>query len=268
MIVCADDFGLTDDINRAVIDLVKHGRVSAVSCMVALEHFDRHAFSRLLRFGDQVDVGLHLTLTDIRPTHTLLPPASLVRSSGLFCPFGKLFRRSLRRAIRSADVTREAAAQYVRFVELAGRPPDFVDSHLHVHQFPAIRKGVIRFMEGLDAAPYVRNTAMSTRKIARQGVSPLKCHAIGRFGRIFLRAAEKKGIRTNEGFAGVYDYRRSRQFPLFLSRFVEHMENANGILMTHPGEVEAWRRMEYETLLKADCLKGRVNRFLMPLASS
>ena len=264
MIVCADDFGLTDDINRAVLDLVKHGRVSAVSCMVALEHFDTHAFSRLLRNGDRIDIGLHLTLTDIRPVHPLSEAGSLVRTSGLFCPFGRLFRRSLRRGVRSAAVTRETAAQFDRFCELAGRRPDFIDSHLHVHQLPRIRKGVVQFMEGLESAPYIRNTAMSAGKISRQGVSTLKCHAIGRFGRVFRDAAEGKRFQTNEGFAGVYDYRRYRSFPLYLRRFVEHMENENGILMTHPGETEAWRRMEYRTLLETDCLQGRINRFQKP----
>ncbi|MEI6515530.1 MAG: ChbG/HpnK family deacetylase, partial [bacterium] len=135
MIVCADDFGLTDDINRAVIDLVKRGRVSAVSCMVALEHFDPHAFSHLLRFRDRVDVGLHLTLTDIRSVHPLSGHNSLVESSGHFYPFGRLFRKSLRRGVRSVDVCWETVAQLERFQALAGRPPDFMDSHLHVHQF-------------------------------------------------------------------------------------------------------------------------------------
>ena len=56
------------------------------------------------------------------------------------------------------------------------------------------------------------------------------------------------GIRTNDGFAGIYDYRRTAEYPRFLDRFIACMESPDGLLMVHPGKVEPWRRMEYGTL--------------------
>ena len=263
MIVCADDFGLTDDINRAVITLAGQGRISAVSCMVALPHFDRQAFSELLRYRADVDIGIHLTLTDIPPVHPVAGVKSLLQPSSVLHPMGPLLRRGVLGSINPDDVAREIRSQYDRFIQYAGFPPDYVDSHLHVHQFPGIRQGVLRFLDTLDprSGLYVRNAGMSVSKAFRQGVSPLKCLAIGFLGNRFGTALQKRGWKTNTGFAGIYAYDGHRAYPGYLKRFAECMESRTGIIMTHPGEVEPWREIEYRTLLEAECLTGRINRF-------
>lgn len=243
MIVCADDFGLSADIDRAILHLAENGRISAVSCMVALGHFDRVAFSKLLRLSDRVDIGLHLTLTDIPPLHPLSGVPSLLRPSGAFHPMGVLLRRGVLGRITPGDVARETQSQYDRFIQFAGRPPEYLDSHLHVHQFPGVRQGILNFLDDMEpgSLPYIRNSGMSIGKIIRQGVSPLKCLAIGCPGSYFRKALQKRGVRTNSGFAGVYAYDGYRAYPGCLKRFLECMESRNGILMTHPGENEAWR---------------------------
>ena len=263
MILCADDFGLSDDINRAVITLAEKGRLSAVSCMVALPHFDRDAFARLLKHRDHVDVGLHLTLTDIPPVHAKSEVPSLLNSAEIFYSMGQLLRRGGRGAIASREVAREIRSQYERFIQWAGFPPDYMDSHLHVHQFPGVRSGVLQCLETLDLAPgfYIRNSGMSMGKAIRQGVSPLKCLAIGFFGTRFRIDLEKRGLHTNHGFAGIYAYDGHRAYPDYLKRFTECMESRTGIIMTHPGETEGWREIEYRSLLDAECLNGKINRF-------
>ncbi|MEI6166721.1 MAG: ChbG/HpnK family deacetylase [bacterium] len=263
MIVCADDFGLSSDIDRAILQLSESGRISAVSCMVGLSHFDRVAFSKLLRLGGRVDIGLHLTLTDIPPLHAVSGVVSLLQSRGVFHPMDVLLRRGVLGRIKPDDVTRETQSQYDRFIQFAGRPPDYLDSHLHIHQFPGVREGILKFLDGMgpEAAPYVRNSAMTLRKIIRQGVSPLKCMAIGFLGNHFRKALQLRGLKTNDGFAGIYAYDGHRAYPEYLRRFVDCMESRNGILMTHPGESEAWRKCEYKTLLESDNLPGLLNRF-------
>jgi len=263
MIVCADDFGLAGDINRAVINLVERGRISAVSCMVALAHFDRVAFSDLWKHKEKVDVGLHLTLTDISPVYGRSGVKSLLHPSGVLHSMDSLLRRGLWGAVNPDDVAREVRSQYDCFMKYAGCPPDYLDSHLHVHQFPGVREGVLQFLDTLDpvTGPYVRNSAMSFWKITRQGVSPLKCMTIGFFGNRFRKALEKRGFKTNSGFAGIYAYDQYRAYPAFHKRFVDCMESRTGILMTHPGKVEAWREIEYRTLLDTELLAGKNNRF-------
>lgn len=263
MIVCADDFGLADDINEAVLDLARRGRLSAVSCMVALEQFRRADLLELTSVKPALDLGLHVILTDIHPLRPVADRTGLLQRGGTFHSFGGLLRRSLLRQVNPEAVAYEVKAQYTRFLEMAGQPPDFVDGHLHVHQFPCVRKGVIRFLEQTDAEgrPYVRNNAMPVAKILNQRVSVLKCFAVSRFGAAFQRAARGAGLRTNRGFAGVYDYRSHAAYPEYLSRFVACMEDERGILMAHPGSREPWRRAEFETLRDTVLLAGRLNRF-------
>ena len=254
MIVCADDFGMADDINEAILDLAQGGRLSAVSCMVALPGFRASDLHALAGIAPRVEVGLHLVLTsgDTPPHSGSVQPT-----------FGELLKKSLLGQIDEEAMAREVEAQYRCFEELAGRPPDFVDGHLHVQQFPVVRDAVIRFLQQIDAErrPYVRNNAMPLSKIWTQGVSMAKCFALSRFGKAFQRAVRAARLRTNRGFAGVYDYRAYTAYPEYLRRFVDHMEDDTGILMTHPGTREPWRRAEYETLRGTTLLTGKVNRF-------
>ena len=254
MIVCADDFGMADDINEAILDLAQRGRLSAVSCMVALTGFrvsDLHALSDI---EPRIELGLHLVLT----ANGKVPRGDIVQPT-----LGELLKKSLLRQIDEDAIGREVEAQYRCFEELAGRPPDFVDSHLHVHQFPGVRKGVIRFLQQIDAKrrPYLRNNAMPLAKIWKQQVSMAKCFALSRFGEPFQRVASAAGFRTNRSFAGVYDYRTYAEYPKYLGRFIDHMNDDTGILMTHPGMREQWRLTEYETLRETTLLTGKVNRF-------
>jgi predicted glycoside hydrolase/deacetylase ChbG (UPF0249 family) len=253
MIVCADDFGMADDINEAISDLARRGRLSAVSCMVlaGVRESDVHV---LCDIKPRIDVGLHLVLTaDDRPAHGDTGQPT----------FRELLKKSMLGRIDQDVICRQVEAQYCCFEELAGRPPDFVDGHLHVHQFPGVRTGVIRFLQQIDAnrRPYVRNNAMPLTKILKQAVSIAKCFALSRFGDAFYRAASLAGLRTNRGFAGVYDYRTYPEYPKYLSRFIDHMEDHTGILVTHPGTANPWRRAEYETLRETKLLTGKVNRF-------
>ena len=254
MIVCADDFGMADDINKAILDLARRGRLSAVSCIMALPEFrvsDLHALSDI---QPRIELGLHLILTagDTPPRGGEVQPT-----------FRKLLRKSLLGQIEWDATAREVEVQYRRFEELAGRPPDFVDSHLHVHQFPRVRNGIIHFLQQIEVnrRPYVRNNAMPLTKIWKQRVSMAKCFILSRFGHVFQRAVSAADLRTNRGFAGIYDYRTYIAYPRYLRRFIDHMEDDTGILMTHPGTREPWRRVEYETLRETTLLTGKMNRF-------
>src|SRR6266536_4724549 len=64
MIVCADDYGLRDDINEAILELAGLRKLSAVSCLVALDRCGSGTMKKLLRHDAALDIGLHLCLTD------------------------------------------------------------------------------------------------------------------------------------------------------------------------------------------------------------
>lgn len=63
IILCADDYGQNDVISQAILNLIKKKRLTAVSCMVAGVDWARHA-AMLAKVQDQIDVGLHVNLTE------------------------------------------------------------------------------------------------------------------------------------------------------------------------------------------------------------
>ena len=264
MIVCADDFGLAPDINRAIIELAEAGRVTAVSVMAALPSVASRDIRPLLELGGKIDLGLHLTLTPDKGAMPTRP--STIAPGGRFHTYGSLVFQSMSGQINSSDCAAEITAQYNLFVEKTGRPPDFIDGHKHVHQFAGIREGLLKFVQTLpkDARPYVRNTNADFMEILKLRMSFIKQIVIATPGGVMKERLKGEGILTNDGFAGVYDFRLSANYPVFLRRFVKRLAGrANGLLMAHPGLDEPWRRAEYEGLREADCL-GRVSRFVPP----
>src|SRR5437870_13134963 len=88
-----------------------------------------------------------------------------------------------------------------------------------------------------------------------------KSASISTPGNPFRRRLAASGLATNDGFAGVYNYRHWRRYRDFLRLFTTHMESPTGILMVHPGFAESWRRAEFEALRQATFLTGVVQRF-------
>jgi predicted glycoside hydrolase/deacetylase ChbG (UPF0249 family) len=239
LIICADDYALSSDIDEAIVDLVKGGSLSAVSCLVVLPGASHNQFKPLLEFQNTADLGLHFAL--------IVPPdagwkgtfQALSGSSS----YASIVRSALLRRINLNEVKRALEMQYDTFRQLLGRDPDFIDSHLHVHQLPGVREVLLEFVQNIPEKrrPYLRNTAMGWRQIAQQGHSQGKCAAIGWFGSQFKRKLQERGLSTNQAFSGVYNFSEWSQYTARFPGFVEQLNTSNGLLMTHPGFEEPFK---------------------------
>ena len=257
MIVCADDYGLREDIDRAILELCRLNKLSAVSCMVLFKRCDAAVLSGLLPQQAKVDIGLHLCLTDEKLPLALPPPDC--RLPG----FKLLFRRAVLGRINPQDIFRQISVQYELFVTKCGRRPDHIDGHLHAHQLPGVRVVLADFVRSLplEHRPYVRNTRISIGAIRRQKLPWMKAVVIGEFGRRMQSALRAAKVPTNDGFAGIYDFNQWRRYPGYLPKFADCLREPNGILVVHPGFEENWRRQEFESLRESVALNGRLNRF-------
>ena len=101
MIICADDYGMRADIDRAILELCGDGRLSAVSCMVLFERCDGAALEKLRAHEAHTDLGLHFCLTDenlplsVPLDKTRLPLTDIAASLGYSesSAFTRAFRR-------------------------------------------------------------------------------------------------------------------------------------------------------------------------------
>ncbi|HEY2573555.1 MAG TPA: ChbG/HpnK family deacetylase [Verrucomicrobiaceae bacterium] len=256
MIICADDYGMRDDIDRAILQLCDEGKLSAVSCMVLFERCDAASLRALRAHESRVDIGLHLTLTP--EPMALSPPLEGEKLQD----FKMLFRRALLRKLNDASMMSLLEQQYELFVKKSGRAPDYIDGHLHTHQLPTIAEVLMNFVRQLpaDQRPYVRNTRLSVAELRRKKLPWLKAALIGWFGGGLERRLQAAGLATNAGFSGIYDFAEWRKYAAYFPKFVSCLPEANGILVTHPGFDEDWRRSEWETLRNADVAINRFRR--------
>ncbi len=257
MIVCADDYGLRREIDDAILELCRLGRLSAVSCMVAFQRCDAAVLAPLLAHQAKLDIGLHLCLTD---ENLALSAAPRERNLPEFKTF---LRRALLGKLDPEEISGVIASQYELFLKKCARPPDHIDGHLHVHQLPGVRAALVDFLGRLppDQRPYIRNTRMDGRELRRRRLPWTKAVFIGAWGRQMRRLLEVRQLRTNNGFAGIYDFRDWREYPELLPRFVECLSGPNGLLVVHPGLKQDWRRQEFECLRDFAGLEKRINRF-------
>ena len=116
----------------------------------------------------------------------------------------------------------------------------------------------------VNARPYLRNTREPLRNIRREKLPWLKTAFIGAFGKRMLTQLHAAGLPTNDGFAGIYDFRDWAKYPDYFPRFVRCLGERNGILVVHPGGKEDWRRQEFETLRDFPFAPGAVRRFQFP----
>jgi len=138
LIVHADDFGLSEAVNRGVLAAHENGIVTSTSIMAGGAAFEHAA--ALARSCRSLDVGVHLTLTEQRPVAEAVP--SLVDSSGNFAPHATRFAmRYLSGEVALADVRAELAAQ-IRRAREHGITPTHLDGHQHVHVLPGIARVV------------------------------------------------------------------------------------------------------------------------------
>ena len=140
--LCADDYGISPGVNRAIRDLIENGRLNATSAMVvgpAIGRDDVNALKAAAEANPRCAIGLHVTLTaPFRPLTMHFRPIE----GGLFLPHTKLLRRGLTGRFDSELIHTEVTVQLATFADLFGRPPDFVDDHpvRAAQDFEALRR--------------------------------------------------------------------------------------------------------------------------------
>jgi len=143
LIVNADDFGLTQGVNRAIIELHRAGLVTSTSLMARSGATDEAI--ELVRATPSLGVGCHVVLIDGEP---VLPPEkipSLVDArTGRFPNSLRTFLlRLFTGRIRAEEIEAEAAAQ-IAHLQRRGVRLTHIDTHKHAHVFAAVLRPLLR----------------------------------------------------------------------------------------------------------------------------
>jgi predicted glycoside hydrolase/deacetylase ChbG (UPF0249 family) len=269
VVLCADDYAIAPGVSRAILELIDRGRLTATSCMTVSRFWPEHADWLRPRAG-KADIGLHFCLTEAAP----LSAMPHLAPEGRLPALGALLGRALLRRIDPDEIARELDRQLDRFADAFGRPPDYVDGHLHVHQLPIVRDVVMRRMRQTLPQAYLRVCDEPLPAILRRGVAVPRALVISLLGRGLRRLAA--GRPANPRFTGVRDFDEKAPYRALMQAFLR--DAPNGLLvMCHPGVVDADlaaadrvttpREEEYRYLLSDEFLKDleaaevRLSRF-------
>ena len=236
VLLCADDFAMTNGISRAIIELAEAGRISAASAMTNSPHWPAHA-TWLARVRGRISTGLHLNMTLGSPLGAM-PEFAVGRR---FPTIGQVTSRALTGRINRAEVRAEIERQITAFEAEMGFPPDHVDGHQHVHALPVIRTALLQVLSQryppATARPLLRDPADRTMSLLarKRGLSKAVTLAVLSAG--FGAKARAAGFQTNRGFAGVTGFS-----PKGVSADFTAASRAAGprhLVMCHPGFVDA-----------------------------
>src|SRR5882724_5290749 len=208
--LCADDYGISPGVNRAIRDLIERGRLNATSVMVVGPSFGRdevRALQAVAAGSPRCAIGLHATLTaPFRPLTIHFRPTD----GGMFLPFPQLLRSGLLRRLDPEMIHAELMVQLAAFQELFGRPPDFVDGHQHAQLFPQVRDAFLRAVKQAAPAAWVRQGGR-LQPLAKRLGSP-KALLLDVLSSRFRKRATEAGIPFNPAFAGAYEFSRAPDF--------------------------------------------------------
>ena len=125
LIVNADDFGLSEGVNRGIIEAHERGIVTSASLMVR-SPFAAEAAAYSRRNG-RLSLGLHLDLFE------------WIYKDGNWMPLYEVVPVN-----DPAAVADELARQLDLFLVLVGRRPTHLDSHQHAHGLEPVRSALIK----------------------------------------------------------------------------------------------------------------------------
>lgn len=232
--LCADDYGMAPGVNAAIRQLIARGRLNATSVMVGAPSLDAREAAELVALNTPAPralLGLHVTLTGpFRPLSDTFAPLR----DGAFLPHTEMLRLAVLRRLDPAPLTREVAAQMRAFIDVFGRPPDFIDGHQHAQIFPVIRDAVVHV--AAEAAPKAWLRQCGRPRGART-LEP-KSLVLDLFSLGFRATAARRGLAMNPAFAGAYNFRPDDDFAQLFPRFLKGMPDG-GLIMCHPGFVDA-----------------------------
>jgi predicted glycoside hydrolase/deacetylase ChbG (UPF0249 family) len=220
LVVNADDFGFTPDVNEGIVEAHRNGILTATTLMANGAAFDDAV--RQSRDTPTLDVGCHLVL---------IGGNSLTTGRPLPATVAQLLAALAKREIRPYE---ELSAQIRKILD-AGIRPTHLDTHKHTHLAPPVLDAVARLGEEFRIS-WVRRPFDFPLNALRGTVPRLKrltSDALGVMRRRFHRVLAEHGCRTTDHFAGFQITGRFRTAELV--ELIGLLPEGSTELMCHPG---------------------------------
>ena len=201
LIVHADDFGISEQVNSGILEAHNHGILTSTSIMATGAAFE-HAVA-MCRTAPTLDVGIHLTLVGERSlvSKELIP--SLLDTDGRFYNHATAFtKRYSVGKIRIVEVVRELEAQIQKVLD-HGLAVSHLDSHQHVHMLPDIWRAVVELAKKYHI-PAVRLAREKLRAYMLQEIGVVTRIAPLIVLNLLAGLRDGSGVRSTDHFVGFF----------------------------------------------------------------
>lgn len=221
LVVNADDFGFTRDVNEGIAAAHRDGILTATTLMANGGEF-AHAVE-IARRTPSLDVGCHLVLVGgpslSRPAWRL--PASVARLAAALAG-GQL------------SALRELDAQIARILD-AGIRPTHLDTHKHVHLFPQVLDALAELSRryGIRWVRRPFDFPLPAGSMRLPLTARLTSRSLGFLRSRFHRVLHAHGCRMTDHFAGFQLTGRFRAREL--AHLIHHLPVGVTEFMCHPG---------------------------------
>ena len=211
LIVNADDFALTEGVNRGIIVAHRDGILTSTSLLANGLAFE-HAVSSSRDFV-QLSVGVHLNLSQGSPVSPANHIPSLVNEQGeLYASPLQLWTKMLAKKLSLEDVRVEFRAQILKVLN-SGITPTHLDGHLHVHLLPRLSSILIQLAREFGIRHIrcpVENLKLTLPVIWKIGGNSLGAfkrsavaYGVSSFAAQFREHLRKSGITCPNAFLGL-----------------------------------------------------------------
>lgn len=235
LIVSADDFGISESINRGIMRGCEEGIVTSVNVIPSGDAF--YDAMTLLRTARLKEVSAHLALTGTAPvTGPDRIPGLLMRGGNFHGSYAGFILYFLRGNIARDEIYLELKNQLERLKGACGLPITSLSSHQHIHMLPGISEIFIRLAKEYDipSIRYMHNDRMrypySARKIFRKILMEY-------FEKGMKDAFDKAGICHADNLLGFFDSGNIREE--LLLEMLDDMKEGVTELVTHPGFISS-----------------------------
>jgi len=242
LIVNADDFGLTQGVNRAIVETHCHGVVTSSTLMANGQAFD-DAVERA-KSEPRLSIGCHVVLVDGMPIRGAQQTATL---SDKKFPDGRFYQslnsfalRAVGGRIDADEIEAEVTAQ-IRKLQAAGVAVSHLDTHKHTHIFPQVLRPLLRAARACGV-PAVRNPFGPVRfSILAKYPSLWKRYSqvtvLNRLGGRFRKSVAEAGMLTTDGTVGIVATGVMDHY--LFENIVDSLPKGTWELVCHPGYNDA-----------------------------
>lgn len=231
LVVTADDFGLSREVNEAVEQAHREGILTAASLMVSAPAAE-DAVARARRLPS-LRVGLHLVLVEAWPTLAPSELPDLVDAQGLMRrDMGGLGLDLAAKPRARRQLAAEIEAQFAAY-RATGLPLDHVNAHKHFHVHPVIAGAVLRIgrAHGMRALRVPREPRDVLRR-AEPGATPRIAFDTAPWAELLALRARMAGLLIPDRTLGLAW--SGAMTPERVAGLLRHLPNGLTELYTHP----------------------------------